>query len=167
MLKKKALRKILTTTLNMFIILVTYTIPTIPISKQKVLRTNFIIENISSLTTDSIYLRNKEGYFVKTNIFMDTDNLEEKIEKIIEYLREDNTLIPMNLKGYIKENIKLLNYFLEDNNLHLTFSKELESSSNKEEIITGIVYSLLEQEKINSISISIENSIEEYNCLTK
>ncbi|MBR5370120.1 MAG: GerMN domain-containing protein [Bacilli bacterium] len=153
MLKRKALRKIFITTLSMLIILTIYTIPTT--QKPNVLRTNLEIEDITNLSTDKIYLLNKNNYLVKTDVFIDSN---KKIEKIIEYLTINNNKIPSNLNGYIPKNTKLLNYNIESNSLLLNFSKEFKNSINEEIMITGIVYSLLELTDIKDVSIQVENN---------
>ena len=76
MLKRKALRKIFITTLSMLIILTIYTIPTT--QKPNILRTNLEIEDITNLSTDKIYLLNKDNYLVKTDVFIDSN---KKIER--------------------------------------------------------------------------------------
>ena len=103
MLRKKALRKIFITTLTMFIILTIYTIPTT--ENKNVIRTNLEIEDITNLTTDEIYLVNKDNYLVKTSIFIDSKKTKEKIEKIIKYLTIDNNKIPVSLNGYIPKTL--------------------------------------------------------------
>ena len=152
MLKRKALRKIFITTLSMLIILTIYTIPTT--QKPNVLRTSLEIEDITNLSTDKIYLLNKDNYLVKTDVFID-DN--KKIEKMIDYLTINNNKIPSNLNGYIPKNTKLLNYNIESNSLVLNFSNEFTKSSNEELMITGIVYSLLELPDIKEVSFQVEN----------
>ena len=167
MLKKKAMKKIFTTTLTMFIILTIFTIPN-STKRPKVLRTNLEIEDITNLNTDSIYLLNKDNYLVKTEVFIDSSKLEEKIEKIIEYLTMNNNKIPIGLNGYIPKDTKLIDYLIHDKDLTLNFTKELLSSDQEELVITGIVYSLLEQEKIKTVSIKVENTImKEYQLLNK
>ena len=156
MLKKKALRKIFITTLSMLIILTVYTIPTI--KKDNVLRTNLEIEDITDLKTDKIYLLNKENYLVKTDIFIDTNNLNNKIKKIINYLIINNNKIPSNLNGYIPKNTKLLGFNIESNSIVLNFSQEFKNSDNEEIMITGIVYSLLELKEIKE-DIGINKNI--------
>ena len=153
MIIKKALRKIFITTLTMFIILTIYTIPTT--ENKKVLRTNLEIEDITNISTDNIYLVNKNNYLVKTSIFIDG---KDKIKSIINYLTIDNNKIPVSLNGYIPKNTKLLDYYLDENYLTLNFSKELNNSKNKELMITGITYSLLELKEIKKISILIDNN---------
>ncbi len=166
MLRKKALRKIFITTLSMLIILTIYTIPTT--QKPNVLRTNLEIEDITNLKTDKIYLLNKENYLVKTDVFIDSKNIDKRIEKIIDYLIIDNDKIPTNLKGYIPKNTKLLDYNIESNSLLLNFSKEFKNSKDEEKMITGIVYSLLELDEIKEVSFQVENKYyKDYNNLNK
>ena len=166
MLKKKALRKIFITTLSMLIILTVYTIPTI--KKDNVLRTNLEIEDITNLKTDKIYLLNKENYLVKTDIFIDTNNLNNKIKKIINYLIINNNKIPSNLNGYIPKNTKLLSFNIESNSIVLNFSQEFKNSDNEEMMITGIVYSLLELKEIKEVSFQVEDKFyKDYTNLNK
>lgn len=163
MLKRKALRKIFITTLSMLIILTIYTIPTT--QKPNVLRTNLEIEDITNLSTDKIYLLNKDNYLVKIDVFIDNN---KKIEKIIEYLTINNNKIPSNLNGYIPKNTKLLNYNIESNSLLLNFSKEFKNSSTEEIMISGIVYSLLELPDIKEVSFQVEgNFYKDYSNLNK
>lgn len=166
MLKKKAIRKIFVTTLSMLIILTIYTIPTT--SKPKVLRTNLEIEDITNLSTDKIYLLNKNNYLVKTDVFIDSTKQEEKIKKIINYLTINNNKIPSNLNGYIPKNTKLIDFNIESNSIVLNFSNEFTNSNNEEIMITGIVYSLLELNEINEVSFKVENNFyKNYTNLTK
>lgn len=166
MLKKKAIRKIFVTTLSMLIILTIYTIPTT--SKPKVLRTNLEIEDITNLSTDKIYLLNKNNYLVKADVFIDSTKQEEKIKKIINYLTINNNKIPSNLNGYIPKNTKLIDFNIESNSIVLNFSNEFTNSNNEEIMITGIVYSLLELSEINEVSFKVENNFyKNYTNLTK
>lgn len=152
MLRQKALRKIFITTLTMFIILTIYTIPTT--QNIKVLRTNLEIKDITNLGTDNIYLVNNNNLLVKTPIFIDS---KDKIKNIINYLTIDNNKIPVSLNGYIPKDTKLLDYYLDEKYLTLNFSKELNNSKNKDLMISGITYSLLELSNIEKISILIDN----------
>ena len=150
----------------MLIILTIYTIPTT--QKEKVLRTNLEIEDITNLSTDKIYLLNKDNYLVKTDVFIDSTKLENKIKKIIEYLTISNNKIPSNLNGYIPKNTKLIDLNIESNSLLLNFSKEFKNSTNEEIMITGIVYSLLELEDIKEVSFQVDNNFyKDYSNLNK
>ena len=166
MLKRKAIRKIFITTLSMLIILTIYTIPTT--NKPNVLRTSLEIEDITNLSTDKIYLLNKNNYLVKTDVFIDSNKLETKIKRIIEYLTINNNKIPDNLNGYIPKDTKLLDLNIESNSLLLNFSKEFTNSNNEEIMITGIVYSLLELPDIKEVSFQVENNFyKDYSNLNK
>ena len=165
-MKKIAIKKYFRITLYLFLLLTILTVPKIPIKDNKVLRTNLELEDISSLSTDIIYLKNKNNYLVQTEIFIDSDKIEDKIEKIIHYLIIDNDNIPQGLNGYIPKNTKLLNQKLEENHLVLNFTKEF--LNIEEKMISGLVYSLLELKQIKDISIEIENNPKkEYTFLTK
>mgnify|MGYP002868589881 CR=1 FL=1 len=164
--QKRIIRKLFITTLSMFLILTINTLP--QTSKEKVLRTNLEIEEITSLNTDTIYLLNKDSYLVQGEIFIDSNKIEEKVEKIIDYLTQENNKLQNGLVGYIPKDTKLLDYELKDKEIILNFSKELLNASNISQMITGIVYSLTEQKEIEEISIKIDNNIqEEYEHLTR
>lgn len=158
MLKTKAIRKIFTTTLTMFIILTVFTIPTTTKNKN-ILRTNLEIEDVTNLSTDKIYLLNSSNLLVRTEVFIEGKNKESKLKNIINYLTINNDKIPSGLNGYIPKKTKLLNLNLDENVVYLNFSKEFlnHKQSERNLIITGIVYSLLEVENIESVIIQVED----------
>jgi len=153
MLRKKAIRKLLITFILIYTIITTSSIPKLT-NKKNEIQTNLEINDITNINTDTIYLINNKNFLVKKNIFIDSNQLKDKIEIII-----DNLKIKKNnneLKGYIPSKTKLLSYKLEDNHLILNFSKDIKNVSNEKQLITGITYSLLELEDINYISFLIE-----------
>jgi len=157
MLKTKAIRKIFTTTLTMFIILTIFTIST-PSKEKNTLRTNLEIEDVTNLSTNNAYLLNSSGLLVRTEIFIDSNNQEEQIKKIIQYLTKNNNKTPNGLNSYIPKNTKLLNLTIQDKNVSLDFSEEFlkYDKSSEKQIITGIVYSILELDNIESVTILVE-----------
>lgn len=159
MLKTKIIRKIFTTTLTMFIILTIFTIPMTSKNKN-VLRTNLEIEDVTNLTTNKIYLLNKNNLLVRTDIFIEGKEVEDKIKNIIEYLTISNSKIPQGLIGYIPKGTKVLKVITEDNSVVIDLTKDfLKYDKNQEEqIITGIVYSILELENIENITILVEGN---------
>ncbi len=167
MLKRRAIKKILITTLSMFIILTIYTVPMISKKQEKVLRTNFEMGEITGLQSLTIYLLNNKNYFVKTEILVDVGK-EKKIEKMIQYLKTDNEEVPIGLNGYLPKKVKLLNAILKDQELTLNFSKEFLNPKVEEKVISGIVYSSLEQDNIKNVSFQVEGkALEKYQKLTK
>ena len=167
MLKNQVIRKIYKTTIVMFFLLILCTIPNIS-QKEHTLRTNLEIENITNLNTDKIYLLDQNDYLVKADIFIDSEDLNEKIKKILEYLTINKNQKPSSLRGYIEENIKVLDYKIENRNVKINFSDEFFTSKDKKLIITGVTYSLLESEDIESVSFLVNNKpIDKYTNLTK
>lgn len=156
MLITKIINKIFRTTLIMFLILTVFTITNE--SKEKVLRTNLEINNIKDMDKTKLYLLSNNNYLVETNVYINSDKLEDKINKIIEYLKINNNKIPKGLKGYLTKDIKINNINLEDNNIKINFSKEILNIKDKELVIEGLVYSLLNLDEINSIEVLVENN---------
>ncbi len=160
-MRTKIIKKIFNTTITMFIILTIFTLKTT--SNSNVLRTNVEIDDITNLTTNNIYLLNKNNLLVKTKVFINNKKNKE-IESIIKYLTITNNKTPVGLKTYIPKNTKILNYKLENNTLIINLSKEFLSTANKQLVITGLVYSLLEIKDIDNIMLQVEGKpIEGYN----
>ena len=160
-MRTKIIKKIFNTTITMFIILTIFTLKTT--SNSNVLRTNIEIDDITTLTTNNIYLLNKNNLLVKTKVFINNKKNKE-IESIIKYLTITNNKTPVGLKTYIPKNTKILNYKLENNTLIVDLSKEFLSTANKQLVITGLVYSLLEIKDIDNIMLQVEGKpIEGYN----
>lgn len=160
-MRTKIIKKIFNTTITMFIILTIFTLKTT--SNSNVLRTNVEIDDITNLTTNNIYLLNKNNLLVKAKVFINNKKNKE-IESIIKYLTITNNKTPVGLKTYIPKNTKILNYKLENNTLIIDLSKEFLSTANKQLVITGLVYSLLEIKDIDNIMLQVEGKpIEGYN----
>lgn len=160
-MRTKIIKKIFNTTITMFIILTIFTLKTT--SNSNVLRTNVEIDDITNLTTNNIYLLNKNNLLVKTKVFINNKKNKE-IESIIKYLTITNNKTPVGLKTYIPKNTKILNYKLENNTLIIDLSKEFLSTANKQLVITGLVYSLLEIKDIDNIMLQVEGKpIKGYN----
>ena len=160
-MRTKIIKKIFNTTITMFIILTIFTLKTT--SNSNVLRTNVEIDDITNLTTNNIYLLNKNNLLVKTKVFINNKKNKE-IESIIKYLTITNNKTPVGLKTYIPKNTKILNYKLENNTLIIDLSKDFLSTANKQLVITGLVYSLLEIKDIDNIMLQVEGKpIEGYN----
>ena len=121
-MRTKIIKKIFNTTITMFIILTIFTLKTT--SNSNVLRTNVEIDDITNLTTNNIYLLNKNNLLVKTKVFINNKKNKE-IESIIKYLTITNNKTPVGLKTYIPKNTKILNYKLENNTLIIDLPKHL------------------------------------------
>ncbi len=162
------LGKFYKTTLILFFLLAIYTILNVNQKEKNILRTNLELEDITNLNTDKVYLLDKNGYLVKVDVFLDSKTPDDKIKKILDYLRVNKHQKTTDLKGYIKENIKILDYKIEDKNIKINFSKDFLKDLEEKQVITGIVYSLLELEGIEKVSFLVENEpLKKYSNLTK
>lgn len=74
-MRTKIIKKIFNTTITMFIILTIFTLKTT--SNSNVLRTNVEIDDITNLTTNNIYLLNKNNLLVKTKVFINNKKIKK------------------------------------------------------------------------------------------
>lgn len=157
MLRTKALRKIFITTLTLFILLTVYTIPNT--LNSNVLKTNLEVESATGLYTNNIYLLNSNNYLVKAKILLDSSKIEEKVAKIISNLTiKDGSNFPNGLKALIPSGTKLNNVLYKSGKVTIDLSSEfLNMKIDKEkQIISSIVYSILDLDEISTISILID-----------
>ena len=160
MLKSKAIRKIFVTTLSLFVLLVAYSLPSL--DDTYTLKTNLEIESATGLATDNIYLLNSNGYLVKSRILLESTDLEKKIREILEQLTvEDDNYFPKGLFPYIPQDTKVLNVLCGEKQVSIDFSKEfLDMSVDLEkQIVSGIVYSILDLDDIQEVIILVEGQL--------
>ncbi len=157
MLKKKAIRKMIVTTMSVFIILMLYLIPTT--SKERTLHTNLELEYITGIGNNHIYLMNDNGYLVRTKILLDEKTKEAKIKMLLSNLTmQDSSKFPIGLHSTIPKGTKVDGIKLEEDFAVINFSKELLSveKSQEKRMIESIVHSVLDIEGIRSVSIQVE-----------
>ncbi len=164
MLRKKAMRKILVTTMSLFIILMLYFIPTTP--NERVLNTNLELEYITGIGNNHIYLLNDDHYLVYTKILLDEKTVEAKLKMLLSNLtKQDTSKFPTGLHPTIPEGTKIEKIEVEENFVTIDFSKELlkVSSENEKRMIESIVHSVLDLEGITGLSIQVEGeTLREY-----
>lgn len=123
MLKSKAIRKIFVTTITMFILLTVFSIPML--QENNLVPVNLELEEVSGISTNSIYLMNKSGYLVKAHILLDEEKTEDKVLKILNNLKKKETSRFSNgLAGTIPENIKINEVICGSELVTIDFSKE-------------------------------------------
>lgn len=160
MIKTKAIRKIFITTVTMFVLLTVFSIPML--NDEDALRVNFEIKDDKNFDTNNIYLLSENGYLVKSNVIFDSDNLKDKVLKVLNNLIEnENSKYSSNLKGVIPYNVKILDVFCGNDLVTIDFSKEILSVSEKleKDMISAIVYSVLDIGDIKGVSIMIEGKL--------
>ncbi len=164
MLKTKALRKIFITTLSMFIILTVFSIP--GFKSETVLKTNVQVDKNNSFKTNNIYLLNENNYLVKAKIFIENKDLKDKVREILNNLViKENNKIPTGLKATIPKNTKVGEIIIANGIVTVDFSKEFLNTTKdlEKQMFSSIVYSLLELDDINGVTILVDgNIINEY-----
>ncbi len=160
MIKQKALRKILITSITLFIILSIYLIPNI--KYNDVLETNLELKYVSSIGTNYIYLLDKNNYLVKTKISITEKDDKAKVKKIINNLiNNSKSSYSDNLKAPLNKNVKLLDVEVDKDIAIINFSKEFFDIDEKQEdrIFESIVYSVTDLDSINGVIIKVENEV--------
>ena len=161
MLKRKAYRKIIITTFSIITLFIICIIP------NKLSNINYLNPKINTVyvnnnNTISIYLLSNNNYLVKTNIIVSTNKLIDKVKEIINYLTINNSSkIPNGLSGIIPKETKLNKVLIEDKIVILDFSNNILKVSNilEERMIEAIVYSLIELDGVEGVSIKVDGNI--------
>ena len=157
MLKQKALRKILITSITIVILLMIYLMPTNNKSSINTLNIDKEIEYIDK-KVGYIYLLNDNDLLVKVNVLMnDSDSLNEKVIDILNNLL-NNDATAKELRRVIPNKTKILNTEIDDEYLSVGFSKDILNIDEKyqEKLIESIAYSIFEIGEIKKISIYVE-----------
>ncbi len=164
MIKNNALKRILISTLALFILIFLYLFPSSNINTIK--EETSYIEAIKT----PIYLLDDNNYVSRISILQKSSNINENIEYIINFLTKESNesyYLPTGFSSVIPKNTKLNSYNLTNGVLKLDFSKEFLNTSKEEELklIESLVFSFTEFNEINSIMIFIDG--EKLNNLEK
>jgi len=168
MLRTKALRKILITSITLFIFVTIYSIKNI--QNENVLNVSLEVEYVNSMGNGNIYLLDNNNYLVKTNILLTKKGKKEQILHILNNLiEENNKSYPNNLHGTIPKNTKVLDVTYDEKYVTINFSNEILKVKKdiEEKMIESIVYSVMDLKKIDGIYIQVEGKILEEMPYTK
>ena len=158
MIKTKAIRKIFTTTLSMFIILCVFSFTTIDFSNT--LKVNLEINDITGVGNSYVYLLSKNDYLVRKNIYLDSDNDVLNIKKALSYLIDDSKYSD-ELLGVIPKNTKIYDVIVGNNLVTVNFSKEIMNVSinHEKHMISSIVYTIMDMVDVLGVSILVEGEV--------
>ena len=160
MIKTKAIRKIFTTTLSMFIILCVFSLMTINLDNT--LKVNLEIDDISGIGNGYVYLLSKNDYLVRKNIYLDSDNNVLNIKKALSYLIEsDNNKYSSELMGVIPKGTKINEVICGDDLVTVDFSKEIlnVSVNHEKHMISSIVYTIIDLVDVKGVSILVDGEV--------
>lgn len=160
MIKTKAIRKIFTTTLSMFIILCVFSLMTINLDNT--LKVNLEIDDISGIGNGYVYLLSKNDYLVRKNIYLDSDDNVLNIKKALSYLIEsDNNKYSSELMGVIPKGTKINEVICGDDLVTVDFSKEIlnVSINHEKHMISSIVYTIIDLVDVKGVSILVDGEV--------
>ncbi len=161
MLRKMSIRKIIISSLTLFVLLLIYLIPSNK-EEGKTLNINQKLDYVYTNNLEVIYLLDSNDYVSKTNIGgCKCDDLVEKSSYLIESLTIDgkkSDIIPNGFKSVIPSGTKVLNISLENGILKIDFSKEFLDVNKKyeEKMIESLTYTLTSIDGINGLIIYVE-----------
>ena len=163
MLKKMSIRKIMVSTLTLFILLIIYLMPD-SIDEKEISLTNDNIEYIYSNTLETIYLLDSNDYVARTKIDSCKCEGVDKARDLINGLIIDGTksnIIPNGFKSIIPAGTSIKDISLDNGILTIDFSKELLEITKEyeEKMIESIVYTLTSIEGIDKVIIKVEGEI--------
>ncbi len=158
MLKKSAIRRIMTSTLALIIVALICLFPKTSLTPPIKSTTSY-----ETIAVAPIYLLNKDAYVIRSTIPLNSADPLAKIQELISALTigsDKNDYILKNFKPIIPENTKLLDLSLKDGLLKLNFSQNFlnVSAPNEEKLIEALVYTLTEINEVKEIMIFIENT---------
>ena len=162
MLKRRALRKIIITTFSLLTVFAICIIPNSLNSKDNFLDTKIDLEYVNNLGTNEIYLLGPNKYLVKTNVLLETDNINTKIRSILDYLTiQKSDKLPTGLSGIIPMNTKVNNVEIKDSIVTIDFSKELLDVKEEleERLIEAITYSIINIDGVEAITIKVDGNL--------
>lgn len=162
MLKRRALRKIIITTFSLLTIFAICIIPNSLNSKDNFLDTKIDLEYVNNLGTNEIYLLGPNKYLVKTNVLLETDNINTKIRSILDYLTiQKSDKLPTGLSGIIPMNTKVNNVEIKESIVTIDFSKELLEVKEEleERLIEAITYSIINIDGVEAIKIKVDGNL--------
>lgn len=154
MLKNAIKKRIIVSIISLLILFIIYIIPV-----NKTYEKTITVNN----NTNNIYLLNNDK-LVRYSILSNTNNIEEKIEEIINSLTIDSknsNYINNKLSPIIPKNTKLIDKSLNNKLLKLNFSKDFLniSKDGEEKLIESLIYSLTELDEVDNIMIFIEGQL--------
>ena len=149
-LKKFAIKRIVITTICLFLFGIFYFFPTHEDIKTEV-------EINTSKTQNVIYMLDSDNYVSRVTLFFDSDSVKDEIKKKIEIL----TIGCSELDGFyplIPKNTKLNSVKINKNKVTLDFSNELLKVNKymEESMIEAILYTITEINGIDTVFINVE-----------
>lgn len=160
MLKRKALKKIMITTLSVCLLLAIYLMPSSNVTNNT--KNKLKVKYSEALEQINIYLLNNENLLVRTSTFVDKDKeLIDKAKSVLNNLIDaSNDLLPNGLNGIIPKKTKVMGLTHTEGIVNVNFSKELLNVEldRQEKLLEAVTFSLLDIDGVNGVIIQVDES---------
>lgn len=159
MLKRKALNRILLTSVLFLVVFTLYNLVYIDFDNGEVIDSN--------KDKSYIYTLNNDDYISKASVYVSKVlSLEEKLQEKLEIMIKDNNknaLLPSYFNPVLPSGTKIEDVVVENQLVKLYFSKELLdiSEEQSEKMIEAIIYTIMDQD-ILGIEIYVDGNILKY-----
>lgn len=161
MLKRKLIRKIMVASCALFALLLLYLIP----DNENKLNIEENLEYVKpEIVTNSIFLLDDYNYLAKTEVVINSENIEEKIKELLNILITGGQLenrVPNGFRSILPSETKILSVKYENGLAKINFSKDLLDIdiSLEEKMIEAIIYTVTTIEEVDKIIIYVEGDI--------
>lgn len=152
MIKNIAFKKFIVATLALIFAMLIYYFPSLKDNSV----TPIIIENNETV---NLYVLNQNNLLTQVN--MPISIKEDEIKYKISLLTIDSitaALLPINFKGVIPQEVKLIDYSINNQILILNFSNELLNINNINQVIEALTYSFIDNKDILGITIKVNSN---------
>ncbi len=159
MLKQKLIQKIIVASAALFAMLLIYLVPS---NDNNTINNN--LEYTNEIKTHPIFLLDNNQYLGKTEIVLNSQEIEDKVKELVEILIKGGQLenrIPSGFTSILPPSTKILSIKYEENLIKIDFSKEiLEIDETLEEkMIEALIYTITSIDEVNKIIIYVEGEI--------
>lgn len=150
LLRKKCIQKIFRTTICLFLLLVVSTISNL---SNKISPVMLDIEDVTMAGNSYIYVMDKSGYLVKRPIYLQSEDLNENVLKIVFYLKNKNL---MYSNGLLNEKLEVLSINFDEKYLTIDFSCDFYETEDLNSSVSSLIYSLMELDGVKGVTILVE-----------
>lgn len=156
MLKRKALKKIMITTLTVCLLLAIYLMP----SNSNVNNNKLQVQYSDNIEKVNIFLLNNDDLLVRATTVVDKDiELVEKVRSVLTSLFDSsNSLLPNGLNGIIPKKVKILDVTFIDGIITINLSSDIKAMEDKrlEKMLEAITFSVIELENVSGIVFLVD-----------
>lgn len=162
MIKSNITKRLLITTLFVFIVMFVYSFKLIPSNK-----TEDNVYYINKEVTSVIYVLDSDLYVSKTEVYVDEKNIEKKIKTLLESMTtgsQKSQLLKDIFIPVLPEGTKVIDVKVIDDVVKINFSKELLNVTKdiEEKMIEAIIYTISDNIDILGIEIYVDGYILKY-----